>query len=103
MQTGWQIGGTWYYMNASGAMQTGWQRIDGTWYCLKSSGAMAASEWYGGYWLNSNGSWTYPYRGSWKHNNIGWWFEDTSGWYAKNETVKINDSYYTFNANGYMQ
>ncbi|WP_243144277.1 hypothetical protein, partial [Lactonifactor sp. BIOML-A4] len=29
---GWQrIGGTWYYLNGSGVMQTGWVKIGSTW------------------------------------------------------------------------
>ncbi|MBR2695962.1 MAG: hypothetical protein IKE48_00460, partial [Parasporobacterium sp.] len=71
------------------------------WYYLTPSGAMAASEWYGGYWLSANGAWTYQPIGSWKQDRVGWWFGDTSGWYAKNETVRINGTVYSFNANGY--
>ena len=102
MAIGWvKDGDTWYYMNTSGAMATGWVKVNNTWYYMKSSGAMAANEWCDGYWLNANGSWTYQPRGSWKQNSTGWWFGDTSGWYAKNETVKINNVLYTFNAAGY--
>lgn len=102
MMTGWVASGnTWYYMNSSGAMVTGWLKINGTWYFFKSSGAMCANEWYGGYWFGSSGAWTYQPTGSWKQNSIGWWFGDTSGWYAKNETIKINDVWYSFNAAGY--
>ncbi len=102
MVTGWQkINGLWYYLKESGAMATGWQEIGGTWYFLKESGAMAAGEWWDGYWLNANGSWTYQPRGSWKKDDQGWWFGDTSGWYAKNTTCKINDISYRFNGQGY--
>ena len=104
MQTGWQkVNGKWYYLNSSGAMQTGWQKINEKWYYFKNSGAMAANEWCGGWWLNANGSWTYPYKASWKTNAKGKWFGDTSGWYAKDCTLMINDVSYTFDANGYMQ
>ena len=102
MATGWQkIGNVWYYFQSSGAMATGWQKINNVWYYFFPSGSMAAGEWAGGYWLNANGSWTYPYKGSWKQNSTGWWFGDTSGWYAKNETVRINGTAYAFNAAGY--
>ena len=124
MQTGWQkISGKWYYFNKSGAMQTGWLNLNGkyyyftsggamvtgwkqikdVWYFFKPSGVMAAKEWYDGYYLNADGSWTYQYKASWKQNAKGWWFGDTSGWYAKNCTITINDKSYTFDANGYMQ
>lgn len=41
MKTGWQkVNGAWYYLSSSGAMQTGWQKVNGTWYYLSSNGAM---------------------------------------------------------------
>ena len=42
MQTGWfcKMVATWYYLNGSGAMATGWAQVGGTWYYLNSSGAM---------------------------------------------------------------
>ena len=67
--------------------------------CIKSS--MLGNEWYGGYWLNGSGAWTYQPKGSWHQDSTGWWFGDTSGWYAKNTTVKIDGVSYTFNAAGY--
>ena len=104
MATGWQkIGNVWYYFNSSGAMMTGWQTISDKTYYFKSSGAMAAKEWCNGWWLNTDGTWTYPYKASWKSNSIGWWYEDTSGWYAKNTTYIIDGKSYTFNASGYWE
>lgn len=103
MQTGWiKLNGSWYYLAEDGKMQTGWLKVNGYWYYLKSNGRMAECEWVNGYWLSAGGKWTYTAKGSWKQNSKGWWFGDTSGWYAKNETVKINDKMYTFDANGYM-
>ena len=64
---------------------------------------MAANEWCNGWWLNANGSWTYPYKATWRKNAKGWWFGDESGWYAKNCTITIDSKSYTFDANGYMQ
>ena len=104
MVTGWkQISGKWYYFAGGGAMVTGWQKIADVWYFFKSSGAMAAKEWCNGYWLNANGSWTYPYKATWRKNAKGWWFGDESGWYAKNCTIRIDDKNYTFDATGYLQ
>ena len=103
MQTGWkQINNKWYYFASGGSMITGWKQIDGVWYYFKSSGVMAAKEWCEGYYLNANGSWTYPYKASWKKNGKGWWFGDTSGWYAKSCTITIDSKFYTFNAAGYL-
>ena len=104
MKTGWLATGSgWYYLQANGAMVTGWKSIGGKWYYFKPTGAMAANEWYGGYWFSKSGAWTYKPIGSWKKDNAGWWFGDTSGWYAKNQTTKINDHYYKFNARGYWE
>ena len=92
----------WWYEDSSGWYpRNTWQKIDGQWYFFKANGYMAASEWYGGYWFGGSGAWTYQPRGSWQQNAVGWWFGDTSGWYAKNETLKINDVLYSFNAAGY--
>lgn len=107
--SGWQlIDETWYYFGNGQdydlegcVMQTGWQEIEGSTYYFRPSGAMAAAEWRNGYWFNSNGKWTYKYKASWKKNSKGWWFGDTSGWYAKDETIKIDGSLYTFDAEGY--
>ena len=103
MATGWvKDNGKWYYLQSSGEMLTGWQTINGKQYFLKSSGAMAENEWVSGYWwLSAGGAWTYQYRGSWHHDSRGWWFGDTTGWYAKNETVIINGTAYTFDQAGY--
>ena len=39
METGWQkINNKWYYMDDSGAMQTGWKKIDKKWYYFYSNG-----------------------------------------------------------------
>ena len=41
MVTGWvQIDGSWYYMDANGAMATGWLRLGSSWYYMGGSGAM---------------------------------------------------------------
>ena len=47
------VNGRWYYMNSSGAMQTGWQRLNGQWYYLDPSGAMLTG------WQAINGKWYY--------------------------------------------
>ena len=104
MATGWaKVNGSWYYMNSSGAMQTGWQKINGAWYYLTSSGAMAHSEYYGGYWLNADGSWTYPNTASWRLTDGRWWYGDKTGWYAKNQTLRIDGTAYTFDSEGYLK
>ena len=66
MQTGWKkSGGKWYYLDPkSGWMVTGWKQISGKWYYFKTSGIMAANEYCKGYWLNSDGTWTYKPKAS---------------------------------------
>ena len=103
MVTGWKkISGNWYYFNPGGSMATGWRTINGRTYYLKPSGVMAAGEWCQGWWLNSDGAWTYPYKGSWKQNSRGSWYEDTNGWYPRNTTCIIDDKEYTFDSRGYL-
>jgi glucan-binding YG repeat protein len=57
MKTGfYDVGGTRYYSNSSGAMLTGWQKISGNWYYFNKSGAMQKSTWISGtYWVGSDG------------------------------------------------
>ena len=64
---------------------------------------MAASEYVNGWWINANGSWTYPYQASWKLGSKGWWFGDTSGWYARSGKQKINDVIYEFDDAGWWK
>ncbi len=102
MQTGWKkIHNVWFYFDVNGIMQTGWKQIVGKWYYFKSSGQMAANEWIGGYWLNKDGSWTYPAKGTWRKDQKGWWFGDGS-WYARNQWQMIDGKWYYFDTKGYM-
>ena len=102
MKTGWQqIDGVWYYFESSGAMFTGWKQSGSDWYFLKSDGSMAANEYCQGYWLGSNGKWTYQYKATWRKDSKGWWYGDSTGWYAKNESFKIDGKVYYFDADGY--
>lgn len=103
MKTGWlKDNNKWYYLSTDGSMAKGWKKINNTYYYFFDNGSMASNEWVDGYWLNRNGSWTYKSKASWKRNNNGWWFGDTSGWYAKNETIRINRKYYSFDSKGYL-
>ena len=83
--------------------RSGWQQISGVWYYFDSSGARASSEWRGGYWLSSNGAWTYQAKGRWHSDGTGWWFGDSTGWYASNTWQKIDGEWYYFDASGYMK
>lgn len=79
-----------------------WQKIDGKWYYFQESGYMDYSGYRDGYWLGSDGALVDGYFGQWKCNSKGWWFEDTSGWYPSSAWVKIDGSWYYFEADGYM-
>jgi FOG: Glucan-binding domain (YG repeat) len=59
MKTGWtqDSDGKWYYLNNSGAMQTGWINDNGTWYYLSQSGAMLYNASVDGYTLGADGAW----------------------------------------------
>lgn len=86
-------GGQWYWMDATGAMVTGWKQIDGAWYYLNSSGAMVTG------WMNGGGPWYYltgsgAMATGWLYDNGSWyyldavtgamatgWFQDGTTWY----------------------
>ena len=95
--TGWWIEDTdgWYPTDQ-------WQKIDGIWYFFKPDGYMASSEYYNGYWFNSDGAWDSQYLLSWKSNSTGWWVEDISGWWPQSSWFKIDGYWYYFDASGYM-
>ena len=102
MVTGWKtVDGKRYYFTGSGAAAKGWAKIDGKTYYFKADCVMAASEYWDGWWLNADGTWTYPYQAHWEEDMHGWYYMDTSGWYAKNATYLIDGVSYTFNAQGY--
>ena len=50
--------GSWYYMNTSGAMVTGWYWIEGTCYYFYSDGHMAVNTWINGSYVDASGAWT---------------------------------------------
>ena len=99
----WKCNSTgWWYEDTNGWYPYDqWQKIDGKWYFFDSSGYMCADEWRDGYWLDSNGAWTYEGIGTWRLSSGGWWFGDTSGWYACGQWQKINGSWYYFDTHGY--
>jgi len=94
--------GWWYGIVGDFFVQNTWRKIDGKWYFFKYDGYMAQNEYVNGYWLNKDGSWTYPYKASWHKSGSKWWYGDTKGWYAKNASYVIDGVKYTFDAQGYM-
>ena len=101
MCTGWyQDGKTWYYSNGSGAMQTGWLQLGNTWYYLNGSGAMATG------WINVGGTWYYM-------NPSGamctGWYQDGKTWYYSNGSgamqtgwINLGNTWYYLKGNGAM-
>lgn len=58
MKTGWvKDNDTWYYLDNSGAMKTGWFTVSGKWYYAYSSGALAVDTTVDWYTVNANGEW----------------------------------------------
>ncbi|MGF9967149.1 choline-binding protein D, partial [Bacillus rhizoplanae] len=50
------VGGKWYYLNNSGAMETGWVSVGGKWYYLYNDGSMAVNTVINGYKLGYDGA-----------------------------------------------
>ena len=102
MHLGWKDLNYRYYFDASGAMVTGWQKIDGGWYYFNGSGAMQTGwQWLGNRWyyfdendgtmqlgLKELGGRTYYFTGS---GAMG------TGW------QKVDSDWYYFNGSGVIQ
>ena len=87
-------------------------------YYLNGSGVKVTNTWVGNYWCGSDGKYV---KSSWVDNNRyyvnengvyveGAWQQDSKGWkyhagnvYAKDITLNINGTSYTFDSNGYMK
>lgn len=81
MKTSWQkIGGTWYYLENSGAMAA--NKWVGNYY-LTPSGAMATNTWIGNYWVGADGAWIPgKSKGTWKKSSGKWWYAKSGSSYA---------------------
>lgn len=79
-----------------------WITIGGMYYYIFNDGTYASGEYIDGYWLDSDGRWTYKPKASWKLDSAGWWYGDTAGWYPKKTWAKIDTALYFFKNTGYM-
>ena len=103
------------YVNQNGVYLTNQWIGD---YYLNGSGVKVTNAWVGNYWCGSDGKYV---KSSWVDNNryyvnenglyvAGAWEKDSKGWkyhagseYAKDITLNINGTAYTFDSNGYMK
>ena len=103
------------YVNQNGVYLTNQWIGD---YYLNGSGVKVTNAWVGSYWCGSDGKYV---KSSWVDNNryyvnengvyvAGAWEKDSKGWkyhagseYAKDITLNINGTAYTFDSNGYMK
>ena len=104
-----------YYVGSNGIYVTNQWVGD---YYLNGSGVKVTNAWVGNYWCGSDGKYV---KSSWVDNNryyvnengvyvAGAWEKDSKGWkyhagnvYAKDITLNINGTSYTFDSNGYMK
>ncbi len=100
--TGWYMtGGKWYYSAEDGVMQTGWILVDNKWYLLNSSGAMQTG------WVYSSGKWYYLNTGGamqtgWLYNGGKWYYLNASG-AMQTGWVLVGGKWYYLNTSGAMQ
>ena len=104
-----------YYVGSNGVYVTNQWVGD---YYLNGAGLVTKNAWVGNYWCGSDGKYV---KSSWVDNNryyvnengvyvAGAWEKDSKGWkyhagseYAKDITLNINGTAYTFDSNGYMK
>ena len=104
-----------YYVGANGIYVTNQWVGD---YYLNGAGLVTKNAWVGNYWCGSDGKYV---KSSWVDHNryyvnengvyvAGAWEKDSKGWkyhagnvYAKDITLNINGTSYTFDSNGYMK
>ena len=103
----------WAYPDSTGVCKPGWKTIAGKTYYFAEyptfrhaegvpTVRMAFSEYRQGYWLNSDGTWTYKPRAQWHKDKNGWWYGDSAGWYAKGTELLIDGKLYSFDLDGYL-
>ncbi|WP_211328402.1 glucosaminidase domain-containing protein, partial [Paraeggerthella hongkongensis] len=107
MQTGWlKQGGTWYWLDPeSGRMATGWTKTpDGTWYFFDGSGAMRP-----GGWLKDGEAWYYlsasgAMQTGWlKQGGTWYWLDPESGRMATGWTKTPDGTWYYLEGSGAMR
>ena len=104
-----------YYVGSNGIYVTNQWVGD---YYLNGAGLVTKNAWVGNYWCGSDGKYV---KSAWVDNNryyvnengvyvAGAWEQDSKGWkyhagsvYAKDITLNINGTSYTFDSNGYIQ
>ena len=104
-----------YYVGSNGVYVTNQWVGD---YYLNGAGLVTKNAWVGNYWCGSDGKYV---KSAWVDNNryyvnengvyvAGAWEKDSKGWkyhagnvYAKDITLNINGTAYTFDSNGYMK
>ena len=114
-QTGMRLAG--YYLTSSGAMATGWVKLNGKYYFMNGSGVMQHDTWVdnGAYYVNSDGVWvegkTSQNRAEssrtdstagWVSGGGRWWYREADGSYPRNSWKVINGSWYYFDGSGKM-
>ena len=114
MKSSWVDNGK-YYVGSNGVYVTNQWIGD---YYLNGAGLVTKNAWVGNYWCGSDGKYV---KSAWVDNNryyvnengvyvAGAWQKDSKGWkyhagnvYAKDITLNINGTSYTFDSNGYMK
>lgn len=95
-------GGSWYLMDADGAMMTGLVQKDGAWYYLTSSGAMAT-----GWAQDADGSWCLTSQSGalltgWQKVGGTWYWLDPSSYEMATGVIDLNDGRYFLLSSGAM-
>ena len=96
--------GAWYYFDSDGKLVTSdWAFYNDEWYYLFKDGKMIVNDWVevDGYWYFCN-SYGARLTNSWYQYKGDWYFLDYNGRMVQNTGMLINNTYYTFNADGIL-
>lgn len=103
-ETGWlKVSNKWYYMDTNGVMQTGWEKVGNRWYYMNASGAMQTG------WNKVGNRWYYMQANGAMNSKTGWnkigrnWYYQLSSGAMDTGWRKVSGKWYYLQSNAIMQ
>lgn len=100
-EKGWtKLDQNWYYVTPSSRIsQDKWEKINGSWYYFDKDGGMLSATTFKGYLFNQSGAMA---KNNWVKIKDTWFYANGSGRYIQDNWQKIQGSWYSFDQNGGM-